>query len=450
MYQPRVLGKFRMLSTVPAAMLLASLLSISAANAHGATVSGAWLGSLTENGQKLAVRITLSERSGTYDGTFSSDAQAILDYPFDAVNVAGNHVAFVLGGGDIRFSGTALRARTITGTFDGDEGKGAFILHRAPAVTLPYRAHDVRFSDRGVILRGTLCVPDSPGVHPAVVLLHGSGFETRWGTNRFIADRLARNGIASLIYDKRGSGASGGDWRTVGYDALADDAIAGMTLLSKRADVDRRKIGLWGHSQGGFIAPLIAARSRHVAFIIAADSNASTNQAQDVLRIKNEIRDKGWTGRNGADALALYMRFLRVASAGGKGYGSLDRALQRESGKPWTSWIGVPPRSSWVYRWYPLVANYDSRAYWKNVRVPVLLIYGERDELSDVKGSIASIRALVRKAGGPPVTSIVLPDAPHTLHIAPGHGRPFFWWHMASGYPSAEIDWIRHVTRLER
>ncbi len=192
---------------------------------------------------------------------------------------------------------------------------------------------------------------------------------------------------------------------------------------------------------------LIAKRSGRVAFIVAADSNASTNQEQDLLRARNEIRDNGWNGRTGADALALYKYFIRVASAGGEGYNGLEQALQRNKNRPWASWIGVPPRNSWLYRWYPLVANYDSRTYWRMVRVPVLLVYGQDDELSDVDASINSISALVRAAGGPAVKSIVIPDAPHTLHIAPAKGHAFFWWHMATGYPAAEIDWIRRVMR---
>lgn len=433
------------------APLLGFLLSVTATGTPAATaaISGSWSGTLLRSGQALDVRITFSrEPSGQYNGTYSSNAQAVMDYPFDSVTVSGRRIAFVLGGGDFRFSGTS-RNQMISGRFDGDEGKGTFVLHSTTAPVLPYTVEDVTFPDGGVTLKGTLCVPNRTGRHPAVVLLQGSGPESRWGTNRFIADRLARTGIAALAYDKRGSGESTGDWRTVGYDALADDAIAGMTLLSKRRDIDRKQIGLWGHGQGGFIAPLITRRSGHVAFIVAADSNASTNQEQDLLRATNGIRDNGWTGGNGADALALYKHFLRVASAGGEGYGGLEQALQSNKNRPWASWIGVPPRNSWIYKWYPLVANYDSRTYWKKVRIPVLLVYGQHDELSDVNGSIASIGGLVKGAGGPPVKAVVIPDAPHTLHIAPTKGHAFFWWHMASGYPAAEIDWVRRVTHLE-
>lgn len=433
------------------AVLLAGFLFILATASGPAASIGSstfWLGTLMKSGQPLAVRVAINqEPSGRYTGSFSSETQAIMDYPFDSVTVTGQHIAFVLGGGDVRFSGT-MSDRTISGSFDGAEGHGTFLLHRAEAPVLPYRAEDVTFANGDVTLKGTLCVPNGRGPFPAVVLLHGSGPESRWGTIRFIADRLARAGIAALAYDKRGSGASTGDWRTVGYEALADDAIAGINLLAKRSDIDLKQIGLWGHSQGGFIAPLVAQRSGHVAFIVAADSNASTTREQDVLRVTNEIRDNGWTGRDAADARALHAHFLDVASAGGAGYDKLEAEVKQDKGRPYISWMAIPPRTSWIWKWYPLVANYDSRTYWKTVRVPVLLVYGQNDELSDVKGSIASIGALVAAAGGPAVKSIVIPGAPHVLHIAPASGKPFFWWYMAHGYPSAEIDWIRAVTHL--
>ncbi|PZR58906.1 MAG: hypothetical protein DLM50_02395 [Candidatus Meridianibacter frigidus] len=434
------------------ATLLICLLRVAAigAAAPATDISGLWAGTLIRSGQALSVRIAFSrEQSGRYTGSFGSDAQAIMDYPLDSVRIAGRRVAFVAGDGDLRFSGE-VRDGTIAGTFDGDEGKGGFVLHPTAVRALPYNVEDVAFANGGATLKGTLCVPSSRGRHPAVVLLHGSGPESRWGTNRFIADRLARRRITALIYDKRGSGASTGNWRTVGYEALADDAIAGMTVLAKRTGIDANEIGLWGHSQGGFIAPLIAKRSGHVAFIVAADSNASTNREQDLLRVTNEIRDNGWTVQEGTDALALYMHFLDVASAGGQGYDQLEQDLQRNKDKPWAAWIGVPPMNSWLYKWYPRVANYDSRVYWKAIRVPVLLVYGQHDELSDISGSIATIDALVRGGGGPAVRSIILPHAPHTLHIAPMSGHPFFWWHMASGYPAAEIDWIWKVTHLAK
>src|SRR5262249_48818400 len=149
----------------------------------------------------------------------------------------------------------------IVGTFTDDGAGGKFNLHRSVPEVLPYDAIEVIFRNGDVALSGTLCMPRSPGRHEAVVILQGSGSESRWGTNRFIADQFARSNIAALVYDKRGSGLSTGDWRSSSYDDLANDVLAGIDLLASRLDVDPRRIGLHGHSEGGIIAAMVAARA---------------------------------------------------------------------------------------------------------------------------------------------------------------------------------------------
>jgi hypothetical protein len=124
-----------------------------------------------------------------------------MDYPLDKLVFDKEAVRFALGD-SLVFDGK-LMADQITGTFTDDSAKGDFILRRTVAKPLPYNAVDVSFHNGPVTLAATLCIPRSPGLHPAVVLLQGSGGETRWGTNRFIADRFARSGIAALVYDKR-------------------------------------------------------------------------------------------------------------------------------------------------------------------------------------------------------------------------------------------------------
>jgi cephalosporin-C deacetylase-like acetyl esterase len=160
----------------------------------------------------------------------------------------------LLLGDSLVFDGR-LSANRIVGIFTDNGAKGDFSLRRVATKPLPYDTIDVSFRNGPVTLSGTLCIPRAPGQHPAVVLLQGSGGETRWGTNRFIADRFARAGIAALVYDKRGSGASTGDWKVSSYDDLANDAVAGIDLLASRPDVDAKLIGLHGHSEGGIIAP---------------------------------------------------------------------------------------------------------------------------------------------------------------------------------------------------
>ena len=128
-------------------------------------------------------------------------------------------------------------------------------VHAVDAV----RTEAVRFQSGDVTLAGTLFIPDERGRHPAIVLFHGSGPEPR---NPSVADWFARHGVIVLTYDKRGVGESTGDFRAVSFTELADDGLAAIQLLRARPDVDAERIGVWGLSQGGWLGPLAASRSK--------------------------------------------------------------------------------------------------------------------------------------------------------------------------------------------
>jgi len=135
-----------------------------------------------------------------------------------------------------------------------------------------YAAEEVRFRNGEVTLAGSLFVPHGPGPHPAIALVHGSGSVDRGGL-LWYGDLFARDGIAALVYDKRGAGASTGRYSVLGsYQALADDHLAGVEHLKARNDIDARHIGVWGLSEGGLVAPLAAARSPDVAFVVAVSA----------------------------------------------------------------------------------------------------------------------------------------------------------------------------------
>jgi alpha/beta superfamily hydrolase len=289
---------------VTAFLLCMCLTSGLSAQASGSGPAGYWDGTFSESGADLHVSISFGHNSrGAWSGRFTSPSQGVMDYPFDSVTVQGDSVAFVLGGGDIVASGK-IQGDQIDGTFTGDQGKGTWLFHRTERPHFPYTTQSVIFHNGAVRLAGSVCTPSGGARHPAVVLLHGSGPESRWGTMRFIADQLARRGVATLIYDKRGSGDSGGDWRTASYEDLADDAIAALRLLQTDKNIDTRSIGIWGHSQGGYLAPLIASRTKGVAFIVAADSPAMPQYEQDIFRVRNLVRQRmdrqNRSGRDGA------------------------------------------------------------------------------------------------------------------------------------------------------
>ena len=140
----------------------------------------------------------------------------------------------------------------------------------------PYRQEAVSFADAAANIRlaGTLSIPDGAGPFPAAVLISGSGPQTRdeevFGHKIFLvlADALNRRGIAVLRYDKRGTGGSGGDYATATFTDFAADAESALTFLKSRSEIAADRIGLVGHSEGGIVAPMIAARDPSVRFVV--------------------------------------------------------------------------------------------------------------------------------------------------------------------------------------
>lgn len=403
---------------------------------------GHWEGTMVR--ESVPLEVSFDFKGGLHpNGTFTSFTQKAMDYPLDVLAVTGDAVHFVLGDSMI-FDGK-VTSNQIIGTFTDDSAKGDFSLRRTVARPLPYDAVDVSFHNGAVTLSGTLCIPHAPGRHPAVVFLQGSGGETRWGTNRFIADRFARFGIAALVYDKRGSGASTGDWKMSSYDDLANDAIAGIDLLASRPDMDARLIGLHGHSEGGIIAPIAAVHApSKVAFVVAEDTVAGLVRDQDVYRVSHQIRQAGFTEGQVERALELYKLMIEVLR-GAKPYHELETASRSVRNEDWYQWLAIPHEQSYLWTWYPKVGNLNTLVFWKQVHAPVLLIYGERDQLVPVDESLAKIEASL-DAVQTPYTAVIVPNAQHNLTVHPEPGAPFFWWKAAPGLVDLVVAWVQQRT----
>jgi len=152
------------------------------------------------------------------------------------------------------------------------------------------RELEVAFRSGNVTLAGTLFVPKVDGPHPGVVLFHGSGPQSR---DSFTGRWFAEQGVAALAYDKRGVGKSSGDFRTVPFTDLVDDGLAGLAFLKARSDIDPKHIGVWGLSQGGWLGPLAASRSKDVAFVIAFSGPGVSPGEQMIFYDGNLLRDGG-------------------------------------------------------------------------------------------------------------------------------------------------------------
>ncbi len=186
---------------------------------------------------------------------------------------------------------------------------------RSPGVEDP--GEPVSFRNGPERLVGSLLLPPGPGPHPAVVAIEGSGdasFRLGWTAGYFpfwkdVAEFLVDRGYAVLLYDKPGVNASTGDWRRQSFQDRADEVIAAVQHLAQRDDIDARRIGLVGHSQGGWIAQIAGAtHPEEVAFLVLL--------AGPAVSVKRQIRDdveNAWVCRGiSGPGLALRQGTLRL------------------------------------------------------------------------------------------------------------------------------------------
>lgn len=400
---------------------------------------------MLRDGAPLEVSFDFSGAGSQLKGTFTSATQQAMDYPLNVVTISGDRVYFALGD-SLVFDGKLVSDHMV-GTFTDSGASGNFTLYRSAPEPLLYDSVGVIFRNGAVTLSGTLCLPRSPGRHAAVVILQGSGGESRWGTNRFIADQFARSGIGALVYDKRGSGDSTGDWKASSYDDLANDALAGIDLLASRPDIDPSRIGLHGHSEGGIIAAIVAAHvPSKVAFVVAEDTVAGLVRDQDFYRTSHEIQEAGFTDSQIKHALSLYKLMLDVA-CGTKPYHELETASQPFRDQEWYKWLAIPPQDSYLWTWYRKIGSLDTLVFWRQVRAPVLLVYGERDQLEPVDESLAKIEASLDIIHTH-YTAIIVPNAQHNLTVQPQPNEPFFWWKSAPGIINLVVAWVQHETTV--
>ncbi|MCK4594324.1 alpha/beta hydrolase, partial [bacterium] len=242
------------------------------------TIDGLWEGSVSIMGMELGMTVTFATVDGELTATMDIPIQGAYDLALQNVAFDGEKVYFELDSpaGLATYDGV-LEEGKITGTFTQSGMTGDF--HLEPFVEkepeeLPYDTEEVSIELEGLTLAGTLSKPPTEGPHPAVILITGSGAQTRdeevFGFKIFkvIADHLTRQGLAVLRCDDRGTGGStGGDTNPTTFD-LAGDVRGQMDYLKTRPEIDRGKIGLGGHSEGSIIAGMVAADFPDVAFIV--------------------------------------------------------------------------------------------------------------------------------------------------------------------------------------
>lgn len=310
----------------------------------------------------------------------------------------------------------------------------------AAADTLGHVSEDVRYPSGPLTLAASLLTPRGPGgPHAAAVILQGSGTSGRdnpWA--RAIAEELVRAGLAVLLTDKRGSGESEGDWRTADFDDLASDALAGVEYLRGRSGIDPRRIGLVGLSQGGWVAPVAAARSPAVAFVIDVSGAAVGFAEQSYHEMANTARQAGLDDAHVQEVLDLNRAAGEYLATGD--WAAYEQARAHGLRRPWADIARGFPGSESLPVWTFLrgVFEFDPMPYWVQVSQPVLVLYGEHDEHDNVPVA-ESVRRLRHGFGATGKRNF-------RIEVIPGAGHAFIdpdRQALMPGFTQALARWLR-------
>ena len=316
----------------------------------------------------------------------------------------------------------------------------AIQLWRSTANAEAARSIDVTIPAGSVRLAARLYLPSGLGPFPALVFTHGSGPSGR-DSSRYQeeAEHFTAAGIACLTYDKRGYGASTGDWKTAAFDDLALDAIAAVQYLRSRSDIDRKRIGIRGASQSGWVLPLAASHSADIAFLVLISPPAVSPYEQVLYNVRADLEDAGLSPPDVEKALQLTRSGLDYARTW-KGWPEHRKRLDAASKERWVE-IASGPRTpdDWLWKWIHPLIDFDVLPTVRHLKIPVLVLLGEQDR--EVPSQVSGYLLQQALSGSPHALVRYFPDGDHDLRntkASKANGRA----PLVTGYVETITEWV--------
>ena len=399
-------------------------------------IDGAWLGTADFGVVKLRVVFHIVNTEDGLVATMDSPDQGQKGLPTTSCTRDGAKLRIEAHSIGLVFEGrVAADLASIDGTLTQMGASHPLLLTRVkneaelapkrpqnPVKPYPYREEEVSYDNKveSVTLAATLTIPEGKGPFPGVVLITGSGPQDRdeslMGHKPFLvlSDYLTRRGIAVLRADDRGTGKSTGIFADATTADFATDTEAGIAYLKSRPEVDAHKIGLIGHSEGGVIAPMVAARNKDVAFIVMM---AGTGVPGDqVLVAQGEAIEMalGKSPEEAAKNAAKEKQILNLIETE-RDQAALEKELKEIEG-------GSRSADGWIKQatspWMRYFLTYDPQTALRKVTCPVLVINGSLDKQVLPSQNIPPIRRALEEVGNNRFEIDELPGLNHLFQTA--------------------------------
>lgn len=403
-------------------------------------LAGEWLGSLDTGAIKLRIVFKIGNDANGLTAQMQSPDQNPAWLGATSIKQDGANLSILLTSLGVDFEGkVAADLNSIDGTFTQmgnamplalkrvkDEAELELKRPQNPVKPYPYREEDVSYANQagGDTLAATLTIPQGKGPFPAVLLIAGSGphdrDESLLGHKPFLvlADYLTRKGIVVLRADKRGIGASTGNYATATTADFATDAEAGVAYLKTRAEVDAHRIGLIGHSEGGIIAPMAAVADPDVTFVVMMAGSGVPGD-QIIVEQGRLISIAGGESADKAAEDAEKSRETLTLVETEKDPATLTKLLGAKLAAE-----GVPDAAiagqikAMTSPWFRYFLTYDPATAMRQLKIPVLALNGSLDLQVPPAQNLPAIRKALADAGNTHYEVDELPGLNHLFQDA--------------------------------
>lgn len=449
------------------------------------SIVGDWYGQLDIQGIKLRLVLHVQETTpGELQATVDSPDQGAAGLPVAEIKFTMPVLEFAMPNLGVTYKGQMQDdGEQITGNFTQGGQALPLILGKKeiaaeqlvrpqePKEPFPYKVEEVSFINKkanDIHLAGTLTLPEGKGPWPVAILISGSGPQNRneeiLGHKPFlvIADYLTRNGIAVLRFDDRGIGASEGNFKTATSADFATDVTAAVQFLQTRKDINAKKIGLIGHSEGGLIGPMVAAQTPTVAFVVMlagpgvngeeiilhqsaliqtkeGKSPAVVNEQVKILKASMSIIKEQKNKDDAAAALKQYLSGI---------YPTLSEEVRTDVGDS-TQFVDQQVKE-FNAEWFRYFITYEPAPTLMKVKCPLLALNGGNDLQVDPAQNIPPIEKALKKGGNTHYKTVVLPGLNHLFQHTET-GRPSEYGQLTETFAPEALEmmttWIKSTTR---
>ena len=299
---------------------------------------------------------------------------------------------------------------------------------------------DISAENEGVELRASINLPASKGPFPLVVIVHGAGDQSRENyTLQDFAALLPYYGIATLIYDKRGCGESGGNLQSAGFETLSNDLQAIIQSATKLKEIEAENIGLMGIDQAGYIMPQLANKNPNIKFIVGISTPVLGMQTQELNACAMRMKSDGFS-ESDIEAALTYQKTMFAFLDGEIDSAQFQNASDQMETESWSNYVTSFNKKEWI-QWWRKNYNYSPKDNLKDLSIPTFTIYGGKDLLTNPEENLAVLENLFQ---GENHKKKIYKDANHFMYIAGNRGD--FQLSEIKGYPEGifnEInEWI--------